>query len=129
MQAEIMKRILPIILLPVVIMTACSYDESIDVVAVSVRLGFPDTYDGTKGGLRVEMQDATASVFVDSTDNGGEAHFTVPSGLYTVRSSAQTRTYDYRYFFNGTRDRVVIASDSAHVVDLPLTMSRRRIVH
>lgn len=124
-----MKKILPVILLAIAAMAAsCSYDESIDVVSVSVRLGFPETYNATKGGLRVEMQDATASVFVDSTDNEGIAHFTIPSGVYSARSSSQTRDTEYRYFFNGSRDKIVVASDSSHTVELPLTMSRRRIV-
>ncbi len=126
-----MKKILAIFISVFVAITviSCNYDNDIDVVAVSVRLGFPDSYDDSKQGLRVELQDATASVFVDSTDADGVAHFTVPSGIYSARSSAQKTTYDWRYFFNGSRDKIVVANDSAHTIELPLTMSKRRVVH
>lgn len=125
-----MKRILPIIIFAVLCtICSCSYDDEIDVVSVNVELGFPDTYEGAKDGIRVEMRDAHASTFVDSTDAQGVAHFTLPSGLYSASSSSQKRDENWRYFFNGSRDKIVVASDSAHNISLPLTMSRRRIVH
>ena len=110
--------------------TACAdYDDTLDVVKIHVKLQFPKTYDGVTDGLRVELQNTTACTFVDSTDARGEAHFTVPAGIYSIRSSAQKTTRDYRYFFNGTRSQVVVTSDSTHTITLPLTMSRKRIVH
>lgn len=110
--------------------TSCvDYDEGLEVIGLTVELQFPETYDGSYDGIRVELQDATASVFVDSTDSKGEAHFKVPSGLYQVSSSAQKTTYDYQYFFNGSQTQIVVSSDSSHVVPLPLVMSKKRIVH
>jgi len=90
---------------------------------------FPSTYDGSYEGLRVELQDAVASTFVDSTDAKGVAHFSIPSGLYKVSSSARKETVDYRYFFNGAKSQVVVAVDSPRVVTLPLVMSKKRIVN
>lgn len=109
--------------------SCADYEEGIEVIDVNIRLVFPKTYDGPHDGLRVELRNGVASTFVDSTDTAGIAHFSVPSGLYTASSSAEKRTYDYRYFFNGTKSQIVIAQDSSRVVDLPLTMTRRRIVH
>lgn len=107
---------------------SCGYDDEMDVVPVSVRLAFPESYTGTYDGIRVEFRDATASVFVDSTDADGVARFTVPSGVYSATSSSQKTTGGYRYFFNGSKSNIVVASDSSNVVPLKLTMSRKRIV-
>lgn len=109
--------------------TACSYDEDLYTVSVAVRLDFPKSYTDSKAGLRVEFQDNTSSVFVGTTDTSGVAHFNVPTGIYSARSSARKLTYDWQYFFNGSRDKIAVASDSTHVIDLPLTMSRKRVVH
>lgn len=109
---------------------ACTdYENEMEVLKVSVQLVFPESYTDEKSGLRVELQDATASTFVDSTDTAGIAHFIVPAGIYKATSSSQKLTYDYRYFFNGTRNQVIVTSDSTNVVPLKLTMSRKRIVH
>lgn len=126
-----MKRISYILLtLLLLLPAACAdYDDTMDVVKINIKLKIPETYDGPLDGLRVELLNTTASTFVDSTDTQGEAHFTVPAGIYSVRSSAQKTTKDYRYFFNGTLSQVIVTSDSAHTFTLPLTMSRKRIVH
>lgn len=109
---------------------ACTdYENEMEVLKVSVQLVFPESYTDEKSGLRVELQDATASTFMDSTDTAGIAHFIVPAGIYKATSSSQKLTYDYRYFFNGTRNQVIVTSDSTNVVPLKLTMSRKRIVH
>ena len=114
----------------ITLLVSCAdYDEGLEVVSFDVKLEFPSTYDGSYEGLRVELQDAVASTFVDSTDAEGVAHFSVPSGLYKVSSSARKETVDYRYFFNGAKSQVVIAIDSPHVVTLPLVMSKKRIVN
>ena len=114
----------------ITLLVSCAdYDEGLEVVSFDVKLEFPSTYDGSYEGLRVELQDAVASTFVDSTDAEGVAHFSVPSGLYKVSSSARKETVDYRYFFNGARSQVVVAVDSPHVVTLPLVMSKKRIVN
>lgn len=111
------------------LVSCANYDEGLEVVNFDVKLEFPSTYDGSYEGLRVELQDAVASTFVDSTDTQGVAHFSVPSGLYKVSSSARKETVDYRYFFNGAKSQVVVTVDSPHVVTLPLVMSKKRIVN
>lgn len=114
----------------ITLLVSCTdYDEGLDVVNFDVKLEFPSTYDGSYEGLRVELQDAVASTFVDSTDTQGVAHFSVPSGLYKVSSSARKETTDYRYFFNGAKSQVVVAVDSPRVITLPLVMSKKRIVN
>ena len=114
----------------ITLLVSCAgYDEGLDVVNFDVKLEFPSTYDGSYEGLRVELQDAVASTFVDSTDAEGVAHFSIPSGLYKVSSSARKETVDYRYFFNGAKSQVVVAVDSPRVVTLPLVMSKKRIVN
>ena len=114
----------------IMLLVSCAdYDEGLDVVNFDVKLEFPSTYDGSYEGLRVELQDAVASTFVDSTDAEGVAHFSVPSGLYKVSSSARKETVDYRYFFNGAKSQIVVSIDSPRVVTLPLVMSKKRIVN
>ena len=114
----------------ITLLVSCAdYDEGLEVVNFDVKLEFPSTYDGSYEGLRVELQDAVASTFVDSTDTQGMAHFSVPSGLYKVSSFARKETTDYRYFFNGAKSQVVVAVDSPRVVTLPLVMSKKRIVN
>ncbi len=112
-----------------ILISCADYEEELKTVSFAVKLEFPSTYDGSYEGLRVELQDAVASTFVDSTDTEGVAHFSVPSGLYKVSSSARKETTDYRYFFNGAKSQVVVAVDSPHVVTLPLVMSKKRIVN
>ena len=126
-----MKKIFSLLAVCVMILfvSCADYDEGLDVVNFDVKLEFPSTYDGSYEGLRVELQDAVASTFVDSTDVQGVAHFSVPSGLYKVSSSARKETEDYRYFFNGAKSQVVVAVDSPRVVTLPLVMSKKRIVN
>ena len=113
----------------ILFVSCADYDEGLDVVNLDVKLEFPSTYDGSYEGLRVELQDAVASTFVDITDTQGVAHFSVPSGLYQVSSSARKETTDYRYFFNGAKSQVVVAVDSPRVITLPLVMSKKRIVN
>ena len=114
----------------ITLLVSCAgYDEGLDVVNFDVKLEFPSTYDGSYEGLRVELQDAVASTFVDSTDAEGVAHFSIPSGLYKVSSSARKETVDYRYFFNGAKSQIVVSIDSPRVVTLPLVMSKKRIVN
>ena len=114
----------------ITLLVSCAdYDEGLEVVSFDVKLELPSTYDGSYEGLRVELQDAVARTFVDSTDAEGVAHFSVPSGLYKVSSSARKETVDYRYFFNGAKSQVVVAVDSPRIVTLPLVMSKKRIVN
>lgn len=109
---------------------ACSYDESIELCNVSVQLVYPEGSIEPYAGARVEMKSNTnAQVFVDSTDATGTARFMLPAGLYEARSSDTHITYDWRYIFNGTRNMVVVSPDSANIIKVELTMSRKRIVH
>ncbi len=108
---------------------ACDYDEEITLCDVSVQLVYPKNSIEPYAGARVEFKDATASVFVDSTDATGTAHFLVPPGIYEASSSEQLLTEDWRYFFNGVKSLNIISPDSANQVNITLTMSRKRVVH
>ena len=72
-----MKHISYILLtLLLLLPAACTdYDDTLDVVKITIKLKIPETYDGPLDGLRVELLNTTASTFVDSTDTQGEAHF------------------------------------------------------
>ena len=84
-----MKKIFSLLAVCVMTMliSCADYEEGIKVVNFDVKLEFPSTYDGSYEGLRVELQDAVASTFVDSTDAQGIAHFRVPQAC--IRSAAQ----------------------------------------
>ena len=82
-----MRKIFCLLVVCVItLLVSCAdYDEGLDVVNFDVKLEFPSTYDGSYEGLRVELQDAVASTFVDSTDAEGVAHFSICL-LYTSPS-------------------------------------------
>ena len=126
-----MKRLLYIIL--GILLTACSYDEVLDTYSLNVQLVYPEGSIDPYAGARVELKDATASIFVAETDHTGTAHFLVPSGIYEASSSTQILdtlgTTWWRYNFNGVRSMIIVSSDSSNIIRMPLTMSRKRIVH
>ena len=115
------------------LLMGCTYDEEVELCQVEVRLEYPENTVSPYAGARVEMKDATASVFVDSTDADGAARFTLPPGIYEATTSDQyvdsTGTEWWRYIFNGVRSLIIVSPDSANVLTLPLKMSRKRIVH
>ncbi len=112
---------------------ACGYDEHIEVCEVAVRLTYPENSIRPYPGARVEMKDAVASIFVDSTDATGTAHFTLPPGIYEATSSDQyvdsTTNEWWRYIFNGVRSMIIVSPDSTNQILLDLKMSKKRIVH
>ena len=122
-------RKLTVVWMFALLLTACSYDEDITLCDVRVRLVYPANSIEPYEGVRVELKDATASIFVDSTDISGMAHFKVPPGIYEASSSSQLLTYDWRYFFNGVKSLNIVSPDSTNQIDISLTMSRKRVVH
>jgi len=126
-----MKRLLYILLAAA--LAACSYDEVIETCHVTVLLQYPEDSTGPYAGASVELKDATASVFISTTDASGRATFRVPAGIYEASSSTQVLdtigdTW-WRYNFNGVRSMIIISPDSSNAITMPLTMSKRRIVH
>lgn len=115
------------------LLAGCNYDEEVELCTVSVRLIYPDNSVSPYAGARVEMKDAVASVFVDSTDVQGTAHFLLPPGIYEATSNSQyvdsTTSTWWRYLFNGVRSLIVVSPDSTNHVTLNLKMSKKRIVH
>ena len=54
-------------------------------------------------------------------------------GIYEASSSSQfldstTATW-WRYNFNGVKSMIIVSPDSSNVIQMPLSMSRKRIVH
>ena len=111
---------------------SCDYDETMDVFDVAVQLVYPEDSIDPYQGARVEMKDANASVFVDSTDAQGVAHFRVPPGIYEASSATQlTDSADgswWRYNFNGVRSMIIVSPDSTNQIRMELKMSKKRIV-
>jgi hypothetical protein len=120
-------------LLTLSLLPACtSYDEVPETVHVRVQLVYPSNSEiGPYEGARVELTNANASTFVDSTDAAGVATFDVPGGIYSAVSSEvyldTVSAVHYRYIFNGRIDQRVISPDSAsNDITISLTMTRRR---
>ena len=115
------------------ILWSCHYDEEFDVCPVQVRLLYPENSIGPYEGARVEMRSAANSIFIDSTDATGMVNFTLPPGVYEASTNSQyidsTTSTWWRYIFNGTKSLIIISPDSANHIELPLKMSRKRIVH
>ena len=129
-----MKKLSIACLLCCLLTAACAdYDEGLDVLPLTVQLVYPDNTVEPYAGARVELKDALAQVYVDSTDRQGTAHFRVPPGIYEASTSSQfvdsTSETWWRYNFNGVRSQIVVSPDSANNVLLELLMSRKRIVH
>jgi pectate lyase len=124
-----MKKCIMMIALILFITTACSYDENIDLCDVTVKLVYPVGTLTPYKGARVQLTDASASIFVDSTDAGGIAHFHVPPGIYEANSSENYSTYDYRYFINGVKSMILASPESTDTIKMELTVSKKRIVH
>ncbi len=136
-----MKRLPYIIIASILLLTGCSdggafgYEEDISLCHFDISLFYTDKGDTIKApqGLRVELKDPMGSIFVDSTDANGKAHFLVTPGIYEASSSNHyvdsTGTDWYRYIFNGIQSMIIISPDSMNQQTLKLTMSRKRIVH
>ncbi len=106
---------------------ACNYEETFETVPVSIRLVYPANTIEPYKGVRVELKDARASIFVDSTDAEGIAHFRVPAGIYDVSSSSSYTSTEWKYFFNAYLNKVVISADSTNNLQLGLKMSKKKI--
>ena len=114
------------------LLSSCDYDETVETCPVSVRLIYPDNSIEPYEGARVEMKDATSSIYVDSTDASGTARFNLPPGLYEATTNSQyidsTGSTRWRYIFNGVKSLIVISPDSTNRIELTLKMSKKRIV-
>lgn len=123
-----MKNIIYSILL-VGALTACSYEEELELMDVSVRLEYPANTIDPYEGAEVEIRNAVSSVFIAETNGDGVAHFIVPSGIYEITSSGTHIEGNYRYIYNGVKSQVVVSPDSANVIALKLTVTKKRIVN
>ena len=119
------------VLLP--FLSACDYDETVELCDVTVQLVYPEDSVDPYPGVRVELKDAYSSVFVSSTDAMGVAHFRVTPGIYEASSATQLTDDSgetwWRYNFNGVRSMIIISPDSLNQIRMDLKMSKKRIVH
>ena len=117
------------------LLAACSYDESLELCQLQVRVAYEQTSFGEPQGahVRVELKDQNAQVFVDSTATDRIARFLVPPGIYEASTSAAyldtTETTWWRYTFNGIRSQIIVSPDSLNMVDMPVKVARKRVVH
>jgi hypothetical protein len=115
-------------------MTACSYDEGMELCTLTVQLVYPENTIDPYEGARVELRQIGRDVvFTDSTDAQGMTRFTVPPGIYEASTSSQfldsTGTTWWRYNFNGVRSMIIVSPDSLNKTDITLKSSRKRVVH
>ncbi|MBR0489267.1 MAG: hypothetical protein IJJ68_03575 [Prevotella sp.] len=110
-------------------LTACSYEEELELMDVSVRLEYPANTIDPYEGAEVEIRNAVSSVFISETNGDGVARFTVPSGIYEITSSGTHIEGNYRYIYNGVKSQVVVSPDSTNVIPLKLTVTKKRIVN
>lgn len=114
------------------LLVSCGYDEDFDVCALRVQLIYPEGSLDPYEGVRVELKDATGSIFVEETNADGTVIFQVPAGIYEASTATQTIvTIDgdtWRYNFNGVRSRIIVSHDNANEAQIELKMSRKRIV-
>lgn len=131
MQTKIISIVL-VLLMPLLLSCCTHYDEMPQTVSVRVLLAYPDNSPtGPYKGARVELTNANASTFVDSTDASGVATFHVPGGIYSAVSAEvyldTVSAVHYRYLFNGRADRQIVSPDSAtNDITISLTMTRKR---
>ena len=128
-----MKRLLQRII-TAGLLSACSSDEGLDLLQLTVRLVYPENTVQPYEGARVELRSiGRDAVFVDSTDAQGVARFTVTPGIYEASTSSQfldsAGTTWWRYNFNGVRSMIVVSADSLNSIDIELKSSRKRVVH
>ena len=115
-------------------MTACSYDEDVELCTLTVALVYPENTVSPYAGARVELRSTGRNtVFVDSTDTTGTVRFRVIPGIYEASTSSQfvdsTGTTWWRYMFNGVRSMIVVSADSINQTSIELKSSRKRVVH
>ncbi len=127
-----MNRLLYIII-GVVLLTGCSYDEEVELCRVSVQLVYPEGSVEPYAGAPVECRGSRAGEFMAETNAGGVATFMLTPGIYEFSTTSQFidtsgETW-WRYNFNGTRSQVVVSPEAENRVELTLKMSRKRIVH
>lgn len=124
-----MKKLHSIIIVIVILLSSCSYDEEIPVHQVQVQLIYPEKPIGSYEGARVELKDYHASTFISYTNTEGLAIFQVPAGLYEATTSSVYLTDDYRYIFNGMKSQNIISPDDNNLIEIKLKMTKKRIVH
>ena len=112
----------------------CSYDDSIEVLPLSVELEYEKTAfaEPETAAVRVELRDGNGQVFVDTARQDRTAHFVVTPGIYEASTASQyidsTESVWWRYMFNGTRSLIIVSPDSTNTVKMTVRVSRKRIV-
>lgn len=122
-----MRRLLYIII-GGALLAACAsdYDETVDTGVLSITLDFPETMQGAKDGVRVELKSiGREAVFVDTTDAQGMTRFRVTPGIYEA-SATVTRQQgtNQLLILNGTSGQIVMQGTAAQQATLPLRGSR-----
>jgi len=107
---------------------SCSSDDKVDTVQtckVNVTLQYPENSIQPYEGAKVELVDARASVFVATTNAKGVAEFTVPAGIYDVRSSATRGDGTWKFHLNGNKSKVVVSPPTTEIT-LEMKLSKAK---
>lgn len=118
------------------LLTACSFDESLELCRLSVLLTYEKASfeQPAAASVLVELRDTHGQVFADSTDAATRTvSFLVPPGIYEASTSSQytdsTQATWWRYMFNGTKSLIIVSPDSLNQVEMSVRVSRKRVVH
>lgn len=121
------------IIIGVILFSSCDYEEDVDLCRVEVRLIYPDNSIAPYAGVPVECKDMRVGPFVCETDGNGCVVFSVPPGMYEFTTTSQfidtSGDIWWRYIFNATRSMVIVSPEYDNRVELPLKMSKKRVVH
>ena len=123
------------IIMAVLLIVSCSYDEELTLCELRVQLAYQKTSFGEPEGVRVrvELKDQNAQIFVDSTGTDRTVHFLVPPGIYEASTNAvyvdSTQEDWWRYVFNGIRSQIVVSPDSLNQVEMEVKVTRKLVVH
>ncbi|MBQ0072676.1 MAG: DUF4876 domain-containing protein [Prevotella sp.] len=121
-----MKKVLYLIIL--YILTACTYDEHLELMDVAVQLTSSEVSQGMLSNIPVTMVDGNSTATTSQTDEQGIAYFRLPVGVYNVSMSVVKDDEDFRYIMNGNIPQYVVTSTTksalgAAPISLPFVVS------
>lgn len=123
-----MKNYLFILFFALLGLVSCkNEDEVLDLQTVLIQLEYPQEIGvEPQSGVKVKMVSPT-STYEATTNDKGEASFTIPSGIYEL-SATDSRTVNYNvYLLNGLKTGVTVSNSGSTTpitVTLPLSESK-----
>ncbi len=103
-------------LVAIALLTSCNYDEHLDTYNVEVTLS--EAVDS----VTVSLTNSTGRTFTALTGTDGNAHFSLPAGIYSASASRVTDDGFFRHICNGSLADIAIGSTTTHIA-LPVTIT------